>query len=235
MKPIRMIVAAAAALPLFLASPSFALSEPAPGADPGATVAATATAPLTVEQIAAMERLLDANGAASSALLTSNLMRPDRVEIELSRRGDPMTIPFLVSPIIRRSALDEMNRAHAEGRTQDAIRWAKFLVQEHAGTVEAEAASNLLAVIGKDNQPPIPPPVERKIVFPAGIGTSTRSILFDAEDPMVVVGFDFYRVGEALRDHPNVVVESISAGEVVFRVNEEFGSASFVVAVEAER
>jgi len=232
MKSNKMIVAAAAALPLLFAAPALALSEPGPAT--ASSPSASPAASLSSEEVDSIELLLAGGDGAAVSALSNALLVSNHVEIELSRRGDPMTIPFLVSPVVRRTAFGRMNDAHARGDFDEAARIARYLVQEHSGTPEAESAANLLVVLGRKTGGPEKPEAPKPVVLPPWVSLNTSTVLFDAEDPMVGVGTEFYRVGQALRDHPNVVVEAIRSGEVVFRVNEDHASASFVVQVEAE-
>jgi hypothetical protein len=151
-----------------------------------------------------------------------------------------MVIPFIKEEYLRRQAVDRMTRAYEQGQKAEALRMAKYLVRTFPGTKEARDAQTIIEVYEKVEEPQEPEvetEVEEQIKIPelpSWVATNTRSIIYDPEDPIVQVGFDFYREGQALREYPNIVVEKINSNDVLFKASNEFASKTYSVTIPTD-
>jgi hypothetical protein len=222
----KMLAAACAALPLLTGAAALAQFNP------------VSAEQVSAEERSAMKRLLSTE--TDTKIISAALLQPNHIDIKPSRKGDPMAIPFLVETFERAAVVERMEKAYTLGNNEETLRFARYLAETFPSTKEASRARDLIDLLTKPTTVlPEKPENPTKDEFPmpdlpSQVMSETRTILYDSESPMIQVGFDFYREGQALRDWPNVVVKEIKPGEVVYRVTNEYAYQDFTVTLRGQ-
>lgn len=162
------------------------------------------------------------------------LLTRGAIPIPPSEKGDPMVIPFIRDEAVRQDALARMNEAVETGRRSEALALARHLVTVFPTSEEAAKAQVVIETLSSGQGGPTRTEVTAAtdtITLPTFISTNTKMILTSPTGNQVMVGYNILREGDPVPDHPNVVVEEIRSGEVVYKVSNEFMSKTFVVSV----
>lgn len=164
----------------------------------------------------------------------AEIMHRTAIPIIPSEKGDPMVIPFIRDEAVREQALTRMNEAYSQGRREEAMALARYLVVNFPTSEEAGSAQSLIEVLeSTKTDGPTPPtaPSGNDPVLPGFVSTNTKMILTSSTGNQVMVGFDILREGDTVPRYDNVVVEEIRSTEVVYKVTNEFMTKTFVVNV----
>jgi hypothetical protein len=181
-------------------------------------------------------RLLADDKAVDIVTSYPQLLQRSAIPIRPSSKGDPMVIPFIKEEYIRKQALEKMAEAVDKNRQQEALALARYLVRTYPGSPEATQAQNIIEIYENNKPSDVIKPDDSLTGpdLPPWVQTNTRSILYDPEDPIVMVGTEYYREGQPLREYPNIVIEKINADDVVYKVTNEFASKLISVSIPAD-
>jgi len=184
--------------------------------------------------IVAPTDLLGTDTVANIAATHPELMQRDAIVIVASDKGDPMAPSFAKDEFMKREAFARMNAAVHQGDHDEARRMAVFLMKAYPDTLESDHSRNFT---GKNPvimcpEPPAPMSPSNEPYIPRWVSQNTKSILYQQDgNSTVLVGTQVCKVGQRLDAYPNVTVEEIRRSEVVFRVQNEHMSKTFVVTV----
>jgi hypothetical protein len=210
----------------------------------GLLIASAASAPaqggrgskLSEEELQYINALSD--DTTSAVLVHENfasIMQRSAIPIIPSEKGDPMVIPFIRDEAVREQAVTRMNEAYSQGRREEALALARYLVINFPTSEEAGAAQTLIEVLetGGDTGIREISNTGQEPPLPSFVSTNTKMILTSSTGNQVMVGYDILREGDSVPQYGNVVVEEIRTNEVVYKVTNEFMSKTYVVSVNA--
>jgi len=206
---------------------TLSIDSTAPAVDP-------ATLELSDEEKKIESELITEKKTESVAEKYRELLTRDALPIKPSERGDPMVVPFINDKVVLEQLMKRMEESLAANRNNEAMVFAKNIARQFSGTPEAERALIVVADLssGTSGSTQVDG-VAQTVELDKWVRSNTRAILFDSEDPLVLVGTETLRVGDSVPGYTNHVVEEIRNDSVVYRVSNEYQTRTFEIVVNS--
>lgn len=151
---------------------------------------------------------------------------------------DPMIIPWVRERIVAEELFEEARVATANQDWERALGILAEIRENYPNTEHGQRAPAELARVQglrdaerapttETAEPDLPvAPEAQQVVLPNWIAQNTNGVML-SEDPIVIVGNDFLRIGDRVPRYSSVIVKAISESEVVY----EFQNQDFAVEV----